>query len=245
MKKTLLWITLFAIAMGYLETAVVIYLRAMHYPGGFHFPLEPMRHSIAVTEFFREVATILMLIGAGAIAGKSRVQAVAYFLYSFAIWDLFYYVFLKIMLNWPESLLSWDLLFLIPLPWVGPVLTPCLVCVSLIAFSLLAIYFDTNGYKASMKFRERGIFILGSLVIIVSFIIDYYLVVTNNGSSHDKLWSLFTDRKLFEEALNYRPQVFAWRIYLSGLAMLWLSIGMYAWRVWKSRVNEKLPFSVA
>src|SRR5688500_16415583 len=105
MKKTLLWVTLFAIAMGYLESAVVVYLRALYYPDGFTFPLAPIGRGLAATEFFRELATILMLVGAGAMAGKNRVQGVAWFFYSFAIWDLTYYLFLKVLLNWPESLL--------------------------------------------------------------------------------------------------------------------------------------------
>jgi hypothetical protein len=245
MKKTLLWITLFAIAMGFVETSVAIYLRVIHYPHGFQFPLVPMEYDIALTEIIREAATMLMLFGAGAIAGRTRVQSMAYFLYSFAIWDIFYYVFLKLMINWPDSIMSWDLLFLIPMPWVGPVLAPVLVCLNLIIFSLLAVYFDTNGYKASMKFRERGLYFLGCFIIIFSFIIDYYLAATNNGTSHDRIWALFSDRKLFEEALNYRPQTFAWNIFLSGFALLWLSIGLYATRILKSRTDDKIPYSVA
>lgn len=245
MKKTLIWVTLFAIAMGYLETAIVIYLRTMHSDSGFHIPVNQMTHGIAFTELFREAATILMLIGAGAIAGRSRVQSVAWFLYSFAIWDLFYYVFLKVMLNWPDSILSWDLLFLIPLPWVGPVLTPCIVCITLIAFSLTAVWFDTNGYYARMKMRERLGFILGSAVIIISFMIDYYLTITNNGSTHEKLWSLFSDRKLFEQALTYKPEVFAWKTYITGELILCGSIAAYAYRVAKTKVTGRIPMVTA
>src|SRR4051812_14084868 len=91
--KTISWLTLFSIAMGFLETAVVVYMRKLYYPGGFKFPLVPISPDIAATEFWREAATIIMLIGVGILAGKNAPQRLVFFLYAFAIWDLFYYVF--------------------------------------------------------------------------------------------------------------------------------------------------------
>ncbi|CAN5476760.1 hypothetical protein BH10BAC1_BH10BAC1_14060 [soil metagenome] len=125
--KTIIWLTVFSIAMGFLETSIVVYLRKLYYPAGFEFPLVPVPIDIATTEFWREVATIIMLIGAGVMAGKNATQRFVFFLYSFAIWDIFYYVFLKLLRNWPESLFTWDILFLIPVPCVGPVIAPCIV----------------------------------------------------------------------------------------------------------------------
>src|ERR1044072_1504154 len=93
--KPLVWLTIFSIAMGYLETAVVVYLRKLYYPGGFNFPLVPVTLDIAKTEFWREAATLIMLVGIGVLAGKNKTQRFAYFLLSFAVWDIFYYVFLK------------------------------------------------------------------------------------------------------------------------------------------------------
>lgn len=92
-KKTLIWISLFAIAMGFLETSVVVYLRELYYPRGFKFPLVIIPNKIAVVEFWREIATIVMLVGAGIIAGKTRLSRFAYFIIAFAIWDIFYYCF--------------------------------------------------------------------------------------------------------------------------------------------------------
>jgi hypothetical protein len=65
MTKKLIWISLFAIAMGFLETAVVIYLRLIYYPGGFEFPLKPIEPAIAKVEFMREMATVIMLVATG------------------------------------------------------------------------------------------------------------------------------------------------------------------------------------
>ena len=121
--------------MGFLEAAVVVYLREILYPGGFSFPLSPVPASLALTEIFREVATLVMLVSIGILAGRKFSTGFAWFIYSFAIWDIFYYIFLKAVLGWPESLMTWDVLFLIPTTWTGPVLTPVLVSLTMILFA--------------------------------------------------------------------------------------------------------------
>lgn len=145
---------IFAIAMGYLEAAVVVYLRELYYPEGFHikekvgFPfikfgvvkeLKPFSKKIIFTELGREAATIMMLITLSIIAGNSIVSYIAYFLLLFGIWDIFYYVFLKIILDWPESLSTTDVFFLIPTPWIGPVWLPVLLSVIIIALGLIIL----------------------------------------------------------------------------------------------------------
>src|SRR3989344_1428755 len=125
-------VTLYAVAMGFLEAAVVIYLRELFYPNGFNFPLKGfIDPSILSIEWMREFATIIMLLTVGFLAGEKAYKKFAYFIYAFAVWDIFYYVFLKLTLNWPDSFLTWDLLFLIPWPWISPVLAP-LLCTILI-----------------------------------------------------------------------------------------------------------------
>ena len=132
-------VTLYAIAMGFLEAAVVIYLRNLFYPNGFNFPLKGfIDPSILIVEWIREFATIIMLVTIGLLAGKKFYEKLAYFVYAFAIWDIFYYIFLKLVLNWPSSFLTWDLLFLIPFPWAGPVLAP-LLCTLLMLFTSFII----------------------------------------------------------------------------------------------------------
>ena len=112
--KTIFWVSVFGIAFGLVESAVVVYIREMYYPEGFNFPLKAISSRVITTELWREAATILMLIAIGVLAGKNAVQRFAYFLISFAVWDIFYYVFLKLFISWPESFLTWDILFLIP-----------------------------------------------------------------------------------------------------------------------------------
>ena len=100
--KTITRLTIFSIAMGFLETAVVVYMRKLYYPNGFQFPLVPISPDIASTEFWREAATIIMLIAVGIFAGKNAPQRFVFFLYAFAVWDIFYYVFLFVILSWPQ-----------------------------------------------------------------------------------------------------------------------------------------------
>src|ERR1043165_7307459 len=140
LRRSLLWLTLFSIAMGFLESSVVIYLRALFYPHGFEFPLVLMPNYMAAVELLREAATIIMLASIGIIAGRNTAQRFAFFVYSFAVWDIFYYLFLKLTLGWPPALLTWDILFLIPMLWVGPGITPCIVSLTMILLTLIIIF---------------------------------------------------------------------------------------------------------
>ncbi len=143
--KTLTWVVVFSIAMGYLEAAVVVYLRELYYPEGFDFPLKEMDMGIIVTELFREAATMIMLLSIGFLAAKRKIERLAYFVLPFAIWDIFYYVFLKVALGWPESLLTWDILFMLPVTWVGPVICPVINSLTMI---LLCMQFSIIQAKA-------------------------------------------------------------------------------------------------
>ena len=102
---------LFAVSMAYLESAVVVYLRELYYPDGFQFPLNNIPPRILVTEIGREVATILMLYAFAKSVGRNYREVFAYFTFNFGIWDIWYYIWLKLMLGWPASLLDWDVLF--------------------------------------------------------------------------------------------------------------------------------------
>ncbi len=138
--RLLPWITAFAVAMGFLEAAVVVYLRAIYYPDGFKFPLVSMDTRLVLTELLREFATLVMLLAPGALIAKGRMERFAWFCWSFAVWDLFYYVFLKVLLGWPESFFTWDVLFLLPTVWVGPVLAPCLVSVGMLGLAAVILH---------------------------------------------------------------------------------------------------------
>ena len=155
----LLIISIFSIAMGFLESSVVVYLREIYYPNGFNFPLAPIDKHIAITKILREAATVIMLFSIGYLAAKSIASRLAWFIFSFAIWDIFYYVFLKLLINWPESLLTDDILFLIPVTWVGPVITPVIVSLSMIFLALVILYFESENISVKIIRLEWILFI--------------------------------------------------------------------------------------
>lgn len=139
-RRLFVWMSVFFIAMAYLESAVVVYLRALYYPEGFDFPLATMSPALVTTEVWREVATMIMLLVPGALVARSALERFAWFCFGFGVWDIFYYVWLKVLLDWPSSFGSRDLLFLIPVPWVGPVWAPCVVSLGLIGLALVLLY---------------------------------------------------------------------------------------------------------
>ena len=141
--RTLLWVTLFSIGFGMVEAAVVIYTRALYFPDGFQFPINAIADPIVFTELWREFATLLMLAAVGIIAGKNKVQRFAYFLISFAVWDIFYYVFLKVFIDWPANFMTWDILFLLPVAWIGPVIAPIILAILMIGIGLMLIIKNT------------------------------------------------------------------------------------------------------
>lgn len=234
--RTLIWLALFSIAMGYLETAVVVYLRKLYYSDGFKFPLVEITADITVTEFWREVATIVMLIGAGVMAGKNGPQRFVFFLYCFAIWDIFYYVFLYVLLGWPESLFAWDILFLIPVPWVGPVICPVLVSLTMISLTLVTLYGQSRGHKARLNAIEIIIFLSGCAIILVSFMWDYFQYVQMNGDGKSA-WTLSTEKDLFSEARNYIPETFNWPLFLAGQIMITSGVVLFWLRMKRSNVR--------
>jgi len=231
--KTILWLTIFSISMGFLETSVVVYLRKLYYPEGFKFPLIPVTRDIATTEFFREIATIIMLIGAGVMAGKNSIQRFVFFLYSFAIWDIFYYVFLKVLLNWPESVFTWDILFLVPVPWVGPVIAPCIISVSMIVLTFVVVYFQEKGKQVRITFLEWILFIFGSITAIVSFMWDYIIYISNYGEEKG-VWTLSSNKNMFDEVKNYVPQHFNWPLFWVGQGLICLALLMIYKRIKKA-----------
>ena len=201
--------------MGYLETSVVVYLRAIYYPNGFTFPMANMSPAIALTELGREAATIIMLAGIGIVAGKNSTQRFAWFIYCFAIWDIFYYVFLKVLLNWPESFFTWDILFLIPLPWVGPVIAPVIISLTMILLTLLIIHFNEKNSLLKINSKEWILFISGSVIVIFSFIIDCYKYINSyNGN-------------VMEAIAHYIPVHFDWWIFIAGEALILSAIALF------------------
>jgi len=168
----LAWVSIFGVAFGLVEAVVVVYLREIYYPGGFVFPLADMSHNHIGIEISREAATILMLVGVGILAGSSRAQRFGFFLIAFAVWDVFYYLWLKALLDWPASLTDWDVLFLIPIPWIGPVLAPVGISVMLFLAGAIMISHDNQQAPFRMPWTDAAVGLLASGILLYSFMAD-------------------------------------------------------------------------
>jgi hypothetical protein len=220
--RTIAWITVFAIAMGFLETSVVVYLRALMYPDGFDFPLAPFQKPLAITEIIREAATIIMLVGAGVIAGKTFILRFAYFIYAFAVWDIFYYVFLKLLLDWPQSFYTWDILFLIPVAWVGPVLSPVIVSFTMILFFFVIIRKSLSKPGVNPGWKNWTLLTFGSVVIVVAWTMDYSAFLLNHYKLH-QMWNIPL-REILVLSQTYIPRSFNWYLFGFGELMILFAI---------------------
>ncbi|MFP4023307.1 MAG: hypothetical protein ACLFVR_02180 [Thiohalospira sp.] len=218
--KILFWITLFAITMGIFEGSVVVYLRAIYYPEGFAFPLQPIDNKIAITELFRELASLIMLLSVAIIAGKNFSLRFAWFIYTFAIWDIIYYIHLWLFLGWPDSLLTWDILFLIPVTWTGPVISPVIVSILMIILAVIIYHYNlTTDFKTKIIKKEWLLLIAGAFIVFLSFIWDYCRFLIQNISMNEIQHKSFSD-KLFDLSVQYIPYQFPWLIFLTGVMVL-------------------------
>jgi hypothetical protein len=205
-----IWVAIFAVAFAWVESAVVVYLRKIYFDGVFSFPLvvvwEEGKHVIdplIKIEFGREIATLIMLLAVGWVAGRNKFQRFCFFMIAFGIWDIFYYIWLYVMVGWPESLMTWDLLFYVPLPWVGPVITPVLIAAAMIVAGLLIIYYQERGYEIRWRWYDMAVEIACGLLIIVAFCWDWKNIVQvpgdieRTGIPNPFAWWLYVPAFLF------------------------------------------------
>ena len=176
--KTWLIIVTFAIAMAWMESATVYYLRLLVdriYPYQPN-PL-PIRGDIGAVELVREAATLVMLLTVGAVAANTWQKRLGYTAIAFGIWDIFYYLFLRVMTAWPTSVFDWDILFLLPLPWWGPVLAPVSIALLMIIWGTLATQFADRVPAASTNALPWGLSLLGIALALYVFMSDALQVV--------------------------------------------------------------------
>ncbi|MBW2092599.1 MAG: hypothetical protein JRI34_10830, partial [Deltaproteobacteria bacterium] len=170
------WVVLFSIAFAWIEGAVVVYLREIYFDGSFAFPIvtvwidgKRVFDELGRVEFGRELATIIVLVAVSCASGRNAVQKFSFFLIAFGIWDIFYYLWLRIMIGWPESLMTWDLLFFIPLPWVGPVITPILIALAMATAGSLIIAYDRKGYVIYWRWFDWAIELTCGVLMVAAF----------------------------------------------------------------------------
>ncbi len=216
MRRGVINAVAFAIAMANVETMIVVYLRRLYYPNGFTFPLVIIDTPTLILELAREACTIIMLATFGIAAGRTNAGKFAYFLIGFGIWDIFYYVWLKVLLNWPASLLTWDVLFLIPVPWIGPVLAPVTVACTMIGMGLTLLWLEARGPVLPAGNVLWWAQIAAALIIILSFTIDILPRLDPQGT----------------RLAQWVPTTYRWWMLVLGQA---LAIGAFVRWVWRAR----------
>jgi len=193
--KRFLILVLFVVALAYIEAAVVVYLRVIFYPQGFVFPIadfaaDPKWTELLLTEIAREAATLIIIFTGAWLIGRNLPQRIAYWLTIFAIWDIFYYVWLKVLLNWPVSIMDWDILFLIPIVWASPVLAPVITSLTMLCFAIVILYRDHHSKPLRIAPLLYVGFVLASLNVVGSFCIAGLYVTKNDYQSHFS-WPVF------------------------------------------------------
>ncbi len=198
------WIVVvFAMAMAWVESAVVFYLR-MHMDRIVPYQPNPLPviGGIAAVELPREFATLVMLFTVGALAGKTWRARWGYALIAFGVWDIFYYAFLKVICGWPQSLFDWDVLFLIPLVWWGPVLAPVLISVLMILWGTLVSQLDAP--QSSTSWSALLLNFAGGILALYVFMADSLRVA---GSGLESIRTML-------------PVHFNWPLFLGALALM-------------------------
>jgi hypothetical protein len=209
--------------MALLEAAVVIYLRELYYPDGFSVAMKLIKEQILITELAREAATVVMLYALAIIAGRTNVERFSYFLLSFAVWDIFYYFWLKVFLNWPEGLFTWDILFLLPVTWLAPVLAPLLCSITMIVLSLILLCINQQKQNYHLRSSDWLFLASGSFLILYTFIKDYSTIIIQNGWFLE-IGTLVRNSKFTQLTSTYIPVSYDWLVFGIGFGIILLGI---------------------
>jgi hypothetical protein len=216
LKRVVGALLLFGISFGYVEAAVVVYLRQIYSPFRQQFypapqAAEPVpllsieqlqsvgpEHSRrVVTEMGREIATLVMLAAVALLVAPNVRLWLAAFLIAFGAWDIAFYAFLRLLTDWPGSLLTWDVLFLVPVPWIGPVLAPVLISCSMIIAGVIVFRRESTGSAVRLTWVHAALLGAAALLLILSFTWDFRAALEGRPPASYN-WTLFA----FAEALG-------------------------------------------
>jgi len=194
-------VTVFAIAMAWVEAASVFYIRALvdriePYQAD---PL-PVNGALGNVELWREAATLVMIATLGLLAGRTWRHRAGYAALAFGVWDVFYYVFLRAISGWPRALLDWDILFLLPLPWWGPVFAP-------VSIALVMIVWGTLSTQLRDAATARWTWALGSVGIVLALAV--FMIDAMQALPHGR-----------DAVLQVLPTTFNWPLFLVALLLM-------------------------
>ena len=219
-----------AVALAYVEASVVVYLREVIapvrqelFPDAVREPLPLLSlkqleqagagmASLLSFEVVREIAAIAVLCAAAYGFRRRRGEMAAFFLIGFAVWDVFYYVFLKLLVDWPASLTTWDLLFLIPVPWLAPVWAPLSISCTLLIVAIVLL-----GRRREAPVPTRRAVAAGALILVgVAGVLTSFFLRLG-------------------EATQTVPEQFDWPLFLAG----WLlGVAGLAWLLARPRARR-------
>lgn len=208
-----LWLLFaYAVAMALLESAVVVYMRRLYYPENplELFPLSFLNSYDPRLELAREVATIVMILTVALVAERSNAtKSFGAFVFVFGVWDLFYYFWLKVLMDWPRTWLEWDVLFLIPSVWLGPWICPALIA---LLFMVWGGWVLLTPRDVRFTSRSLGLFVAGSVLGLVTFL-QPAAAVSFAGN----------------DLTQYVPGSFWWWLFVPSLLMMVGGLAMTCW----------------
>jgi hypothetical protein len=225
-RERWLVVVVFAIGMAWVEAACVYYLRVLTNridPYQLH-PL-PLRGLLGHVELVREGATLVMLIMVGMLAARTWRRRLAYALIAFGSWDIFYYVFLRVISDWPKSPFDWDVLFLLPLPWWGPVLAPVCIALLMIGWGTLATQFAESTPAATFTQTLRIASALGIALALYAFMAD----------------SIRSIPQGLDATRSVLPEAFNWSVFCAALTLMAAPVAHAAWRASRRRDLTSRP----
>jgi len=164
-----------------------------------------MTGNLGGVELVREAATLVMLVAVGIVAGRTKTTRLGYAAIAFGVWDIGYYACLKLMCDWPKSLFDWDVLFLLPVPWWGPVLAPICVASLMIVWGTMVTQRVTRRcarpIASTFCWRLNG---LGSALALYVFMAD----------------SLHVVRQGLDATRTVLPTAFNWPVFIVALVLM-------------------------
>lgn len=220
-------VVLFALAMAWVESAVVFYIRSLidrlvPYQAE---PL-PLTGGLAFAEVIREAATMVMLATVGWLAGTTWRSRIGFALLAFGVWDIAYYFWLVAMTGWPTSLADWDVLFLIPLPWWGPVWAPTSIAALMFAYGTVIAAHDSAERPLVPDRTTRIAAAIGVVIALYVFMADSLRVILAGGTA--------------EQLRTMLPQSFNWPLFASALVCLAMPVASVIRRA-RVIASEALP----
>jgi hypothetical protein len=210
-NRNLILLTIYAAAMALLESAVVVYMRRLYYPDDplSIFPMQFLDEYDSVVEISREAATIVMLLTVALLVERSSgTRRFAAFVFVFGVWDLFYYAWLKVFIGWPRSWFEWDVLFLIPVVWLGPWICPAFISLLFIVWGYWTL---RSNEKIAFSTSSLSVFALGAALGLITFFQPAMGVLARGGVA---------------ELSRYTPGAFWWWLFVPSLMLMTCGLGM-------------------